>query len=84
MQKIDLMKSIRAVSPISSFEFDELEVSLAVDESRHNVGIKSPIRTTKGKYHWSPNAGWKKGEAESEKDRIDTEMRSRSKTEMKP
>ena len=81
MPKFDLMKSIRAVSPISSFEFDELEVSL-VSDSRPNIGIKSPIRTTKGKYHWSPGAGWKKGEAEEEKERIDTEMRSRSRTEM--
>ena len=64
---------MRAGSPESdhSFLFDELddlEVSMPVDDApgskMSSSGIKSPPRTTKGKYHWSPETGWRKEEEE--------------------
>ena len=49
----------RLTSGKNSFDFEDFEVSLkeddeTIDELTQTSGIKAPIRTTKGKYKWSP------------------------------
>lgn len=78
------MPQSRLTSGKNSIDFEDFDVSLAEDISINEVlqtsGIKSPVRTTKGKYKWSPSTGWRREEPENNSPVVPTEGRCKSRS----